>query len=454
MMKRLVRHLWPTSLSGRVMLILFTGLAVAHVLSFWLVVIERSMVMRDAMVSYMAQDVATAVAILERVPPRERSAWLPRLARRNFEFKLDDAPMVVAASEVSLAIPVVTAVATALNPARDVQGVAPVLPGTLMRVQLRLTDGTPLAVDLLEPRLEVSPWVLAVLATQLMMLGAASWLAVRLVTKPLRQLADAADALAPTQGGAPLLENGPREVARAAVAFNAMQQRIQAHLAERMQILAAVSHDLQTPITRLRLRADLLDDVALRDKLLADLAQMQSLVEEGIQYARSAQASNEPQQLVDIDALLDSIACDYADAGKPVCVTGDVAGRLPTRPQALRRLMCNLVDNAHKFAGDAQFAVKRSSQAISISVLDRGPGIPDGELGAVMQPFYRLENSRGRDTGGTGLGLAIAQELALRLGGHLTLSRREGGGLAATLELSIGSCGTHDILGSGCSGAC
>lgn len=427
--------LWPASLLGRVTLILFTGLAAAHVLSFWLVVMERSMVMRGAMVSYLARDVASSVAILERVPAPERAAWLPRLARQNYSFRLN-APSGNQPGDAVLAAPIVQAVSSMLDPPRDVTAQSSDLPNNQLRLQLRLTDGAILTVDLAEPRLALSPWVVAVLASQLALLALLCWLAVRLATRPLRQLADAADALGTARQGPPLPEDGPREVARATAAFNGMQQRIQAHMAERMQILAAVSHDLQTPITRLRLRADLLDDAALRGKLQADLADMQSLVEEGIKYARTANAAREPLRLVDLDALLDSIRCDYADAGHTVQLTGDAPGLLHTRPQALRRLIVNLADNALKFAGDAEISVKRIAGDICIMVLDRGPGIPESELDAVLQPFYRLENSRSRATGGTGLGLAIARQLAETLGCALQLANREGGGLAAGITLS------------------
>lgn len=427
--------LWPSSLLGRVALILFFGLALAHGLSFWLVVMERSLVMRGAMVSYLARDVASSVAILERVPAPERSIWLPRLARQNYSFRLD-APPAQQPSDAALAAPIVQAVSRLLQPPREVTAQVPDLRDSLLRLQVPLADGAVLTVDINEPRLSVSPWVLGVLAAQLALLALLSWLAVRLATRPLRQLADAADALGTARQGPPLPENGPHEVARATAAFNAMQQRLQAHLAERMQILAAVSHDLQTPITRLRLRADLLDDAQLRDKLLADLAEMQSLVEEGIEYARSANAVREPQRLVDLDALLDSLVCDYTDASQTVRLSRDSPGMLHTRPQALRRLIVNLVDNALKFAGDAEIAVKRDADVICIIVLDRGPGIPESELQAVLQPFFRLENSRSRATGGTGLGLAIARQLAETLGGKLSLTNRDGGGLAAAISLS------------------
>jgi signal transduction histidine kinase len=254
----------------------------------------------------------------------------------------------------------------------------------------------------------------------------------------LARLAEAANALAPGLATQPLPETGSTEVAQAAAAFNAMQRRIDGHLAERMRILAAVSHDLQSPITRMRLRVDLLDDAELREKLHGDLAAMQSLVGEGLAYARSAHSGVEAPRALDLHALLDSLACDYADAGQMVAFAGCAGLILRTRPQTLRRVLINLVDNALKFAGEVEMAVHLTSDdRICIDVLDRGPGIAQSELQAVLQPFYRLEGSRSRDTGGTGLGLAIAQQLSQVLGGELALSNRSGGGLQARLRLPL-----------------
>ncbi len=431
---------WPQSLMGRISLILFAGLALAHVLSFWLVVMERSLAMGGMMVNYLASDVASSVAILERLPPAERAAWLPRLERPNYRLAPLEHGVALKPSQSALAQAVASAVGAALVPPRDVR-VVDVGDAGALSVQLRLVDGAALAIELAQPRLRISPWVLAVLALQLTLLAGLSWWAVSLATRPLRRLAQAADALNPAQlspalAGAPLSEQGPREVAGAARAFNAMQARIHAHLNERMHILAAVSHDLQTPITRLRLRADLLDDTVLRDKLHADLAEMQALVEQGISYARSAHAMQESTQRVELQALMASLVADYTDAGHAVSLTlGDPSpGRCQTRPQALRRVVCNLVDNALKFAGAAEISLQGTPEGgWQVCVLDRGPGIPAQELEAVMQPFYRVENSRNRSTGGTGLGLAIAQQLALALDATLTLAPRTGGGLQACL---------------------
>jgi signal transduction histidine kinase len=217
-----------------------------------------------------------------------------------------------------------------------------------------------------------------------------------------------------------------------------MQQRISEHLAERTGILAAISHDLQSPITRMRLRTDLLDDAALKRKLQGDLAAMQTLIEQGIDLARSAGSRTEPFVATDVQALLESLVYDYADSGQRVDLAGRIDRPLMTAPQALRRILTNLVDNALKFGGEVDIAVEpATADRIVIAVRDRGPGIPETQLGSVLAPFYRLEASRNRKTGGAGLGLAIASELAKALGGVLLLSNRAGGGLTAQLTLPV-----------------
>ena len=273
---------------------------------------------------------------------------------------------------------------------------------------------------------------------QLAMLAVLTWIAVRLATRPLMKLAKAADALGPDVKGNELPEEGPQEVARAAAAFNSMQRRIADYLAERIHILAAVSHDLQTPITRMRLRVDLMDDSVQRDKLRSDLNAMQILVEQGIAYARSAHDVAEKPCQTDLDALLGSLVCDYLDAGQTVCLIGRIGRPLVTRPHTLRRIIINLADNALKFGKEAEIMVKAEGHDhVYIAVRDRGPGIPGSELTAVLQPFYRIEGSRNRESGGTGLGLAIAQQLTVALGGTLALSNRKGGGLEVLLSLPV-----------------
>jgi signal transduction histidine kinase len=306
------------------------------------------------------------------------------------------------------------------------------------QVHLRLSDGMPLTIDFRPMRnVPMSPWFGALMVAQLAVFALCCWLAVRLATRPLQQLALAADALGPDMQGAHLPENGPSEVARAARAFNAMQQRIAGYMAERIQILASISHDLQTPITRMRLRVDMMDDEAQQAKLRQDLQAMEQLVKEGVAYARTLHGTSEAATRIDPDALLDSMVHDYTDAGQDVTLHGAVGRAMELRPQALRRVLGNLIDNALKFGGSAEVHAPDAARGngIVIQVLDRGPGIPAESLQAVFEPFVRLESSRSRETGGTGLGLAIARQLATAMGGALTLHHREGGGLEARLAL-------------------
>ncbi len=275
----------------------------------------------------------------------------------------------------------------------------------------------------------------AVLAAQLTALLFVSWLAVRLATRPLSRLADAADRLGSELHAPAIPEDGPLEVARASRAFNAMRARIVGALDERLRMLAAIAHDLRTPLTRMSVRAELLSDSEVRERLQADLGEMRALVEEGLDYARTAHAGVEPERPVDMHALLDSLVFDYEDAGRSVRWSGKHEAPLRTRPQALRRVLTNLVDNALNFGGEAQIALESGPRQVEIAVRDRGPGIAPEDLERVLEPFVRLDGSRSRDTGGAGLGLAIAHELSQALRGRLMLRNLEAGGLEARLVL-------------------
>jgi signal transduction histidine kinase len=215
-----------------------------------------------------------------------------------------------------------------------------------------------------------------------------------------------------------------------------MQDRIARHLKERLHILASISHDLQTPITRMRLRAEALDEGEERTKILRDLHEMEHLVREGVAYARSAHGGAETPVRMDVKSFLESMVFDYQDMGRPVSLLSSAKEVAMVRQQALKRVLGNLVDNAIKYGGSAEVGAWRNEQGVlCIAVSDRGPGIPEEQLEQVLQPFYRLEASRNRDTGGAGLGLAIAAQLTRAVGGSLALANREGGGLVATITL-------------------
>ncbi|SFU84620.1 Signal transduction histidine kinase [Polaromonas sp. YR568] len=430
---------WPRSLFARLMLILLLGILAAQAMSYLLVMYERGLVGRDLMLDNLEKDITSSVAILDRVPAAERATWLPLIDRKNYRYQLDGG-ITEQGADNEIAERVSASIANAVDKRYNVTVNA--IPGDPKRVHihLRLSDGAPVTINLWAAAMPISPWLPALLLLQLSLLAVCAFFAVRIATQPLRRLANAADALGPDLKGTALPENGPTEVARASTAFNAMQQRIAGYLTERTQILAAISHDLQTPITRMRLRTDLMDDEEQRGKLQHDLDEMVALVREALTYARSLHGADENPRRVDLDALLDTLRCDYEDAGKPVRVSGQVGQPVMSRPLAMRRILTNLSDNALKFGQEVELTVQVNPPGeIEICVLDRGPGIPESELQAVLQPFYRVENSRNRETGGTGLGLAIAQQLASSIGARLSLANRPGGGLAARLVMPFSS---------------
>lgn len=198
-------------------------------------------------------------------------------------------------------------------------------------------------------------------------------------------------------------------------------------------MLFAISHDLQTPIARMKLRVEQMDASLERDRLWSDLEEMQHIIRAGLAYAQSMDGANESLCKVDLDAFLDCLVCDYQDSGQAVRLGGRSGVLLETRPHALRQVLTNLIDNALKFAGSACLEVQGDARGgMRLQVLDDGPGIPDAELLEVFKPFYRAESVCNR---GTGLGLAIAQQLSQALGACLSLRNREGGGLCAQVEL-------------------
>lgn len=427
----------PRSLFSRVTLIIVIGLALAQALTFMAIQYERGIALRTLMMMGIERDIASSIMVLDRVPAAERGEWLDRLERRNYRFLLKG-EVVGEAPRGEALVAFADAITEALKPFR-VEKVAQI-PDQRENVwmQVRLGDGSTVIVDARRVGMPVSHWVMWLLFVQLAILAVCAWVAVRLVTRPLAQLAAAADTLGPDLKSRALVEHGPTEVAHAARAFNAMQRRIAGYMSERVEILAAISHDLQTPITRMRLRAELMDPSEEQRKFLHDLDSMHALVREGVTYARTLHGATEPAARIDADALLETMVADYADAGQAVQLEGRVGAPILTRPNALRRILANLIDNALKFGDEVKVQLQvQDDQRLSIEVVDDGPGIPDDQLEHVIKPFYRVEGSRNRDTGGTGLGLAIAHQLAIAMGAELSLRNRAEGGLVARITLPL-----------------
>jgi signal transduction histidine kinase len=309
-------------------------------------------------------------------------------------------------------------------------------PGFFFIAQVQLRDGAWVSFDSRLPP-EASSWPYRMLLSVLVLLAAVillSLFAVRWITRPLKTLADAAEELGRNIDRPALPETGPVEVGRAARALNTMQSRLSRYLRDRTRVLAAMSHDLKTPITRLRLRTELLDDPKIRQKFAKDLEEMEAMVGATLDFMRGVE-NEERVQRVDVMALLESLQADARELGGPVEIEGAARSPYEARPQALKRCLANLVDNAVKYGKSARVLVDDDATRLRICVLDEGPGIPEAELERVFEPFHRLESSRSRESGGTGLGLSIARNIAELHGGTLVLRNREGGGLEAVLTL-------------------
>jgi len=256
----------------------------------------------------------------------------------------------------------------------------------------------------------------------------------RSVTKPLADLAAAADAVGRAERFAPLRETGARELRHATRAFNTMQERLYRYLDSRTRVLAAMSHDLRTPLTRLKLRVESIDDPALAERFNADLDEMSRMVNGALNVFKGLN-HDEPLTSVPLDALLEELRSEFAEQNAKVTVESAAAAPVRARRDALKRCLANLVANAIKYGGNATVRVEEDAGDVIVRVLDDGPGIPENMLEQVFEPFFRLETSRSADTGGIGLGLGIARDVAQAHGGSLTLRNRTPHGLEAVLRL-------------------
>jgi signal transduction histidine kinase len=482
-------RLVPQSLFGRLVLVLLAGLVLAQLASLYINATERGQLLSRAGGMQLAQRIADIAKLLDSLAPAERRRIVAVFDAPPLAISLDRPPLgeadARAESDVRLSVftgllryalgeelPVAVIrpagaarfgappAGFAPPPGRFAPPGSPMMQHPMMRpgppgfapdgaffvVQVLLRDGTRVTFDsYLSPQDASIPLRLAL--TSLVLLGTVlvlSLVAVRWLTGPLSALATAAEQLGRDIDRPPLPETGPLEVRRAARAFNTMQQRLSRFIADRTRILTAMSHDLKTPITRLRLRSEMLDDATLRGKIAKDLDEMQSMVTQTLDYLRHA-SSSEAVQPVDLGALIESLQADYRDTGSEVEIEGRVAQPalqpIAGRPLALRRCLANLLDNALRYGRRAVVRVEDGAKEVTIRVLDEGPGIPDAELEQAFEPFFRGEASRSRETGGTGLGLGIARNIARAHGGELVLRNRPSGGLEAVLSLPRGEGG-------------
>jgi signal transduction histidine kinase len=439
------------SMTGRVFATLLLGILISAALTQWLADVERLRVLerqRDQTLIERAEQLITATEI---VPASARHAYLA-VANRPGLLLGAGAPHPVAPRVSDFARTLSDRLgkdyqisAAAIAPAACAHPPRmPLLYGLLSaewrgaceNLNVRLRDGEQLHLSVLPPRtlMAAETDYRAVLALFFVSIAILAYLVARMTTRPLKQLAQAAQDLGNDINRAPLDLTGASEIRQASAAFNAMQARIRQYIFQRTQMLAAITHDLQTPLTRMRLRLEKVSDHELQERLIGDLSAMQAMVREGLDLARSMDTT-ESMQLLDLDSLLASSCDDAADASQAVTLAGRSGMALLGRPLDLRRCLGNLIDNAVKYGHGAQVTVDRVNGAARIRVRDSGPGIPLGEQTRVFDPFYRVETSRSRESGGTGLGLTIARNIAEQHGGSISLANHPDGGLEVTLML-------------------
>jgi signal transduction histidine kinase len=259
-------------------------------------------------------------------------------------------------------------------------------------------------------------------------------LMVQRLTRPLKKLTEVAERVGRGESITPLSEEGPVDIRQTIRAFNRMYERLQRFVQDRTRMLAAISHDLRSPITSLRLQVELMKEQEAREKMLETLEDMQRMTEATLAFARD-EASTEVSRSVDLNALIDSLCQDLADMGMDVKFENAEKTPYTCRPTSLKRALRNVIENAVNYGGRAGVKLQQNDTEFQIAIQDDGPGIPEQDFERVFQPFVRLEESRNKQTGGIGLGMAIARSIVRKHGGDMSLANTTGGGLTVTIHL-------------------
>lgn len=458
-----MKRFMPHSLMGQLAALVLAAFVAAQAVSAWLLTDERSTALRTAQEQETIARSAAVVQALEAAPPETRTSILAAANSRLVHFAVAPAPGIEAAAPEALD----TQFADLLGGARPLRAEEFVVsprdgqradpPGFLawlpermkaagmapveLRLAVPLSDGQWLNVSssFERPGFRLPPAILGPSLLSLALVLGALWFGLRRITDPLRRLARAADSFGLEAPPPAMPGTGPREVQALAEALVRMQARLSGMIAERTQMLAALGHDLRSPITALRLRAEMVDDDETRERMVASLDEMQEMVETTLAFARGV-SPDQPLEPVDLGAMLSDLAAELSRSGAPVGVVDAEPAVLALKRVPIRRALRNLLENAQRYGGGARVSLRRGPEAVEpeaveIAIDDDGPGIPEPDLERVFAPFTRLETSRSRETGGTGLGLSIARAILRAHGGEVRLSNRPGGGLRATVRL-------------------
>jgi signal transduction histidine kinase len=443
--------LWPRSLAARTALVLIVGLVVVQTLGLGIHTLDRNDLVRLAAVRVFTFRVMSIYRDLAETPVDQRQARLGSIQiAKGFKIEVTTSLNPLFANLMPAPPPIRHSILLNMDnfplPAelRPQHVRFAVDPETRREfTALQMPDGTWLVISSRLPgpdALQGTEFLFAFVLMTFLAAAMTIW-AVRRLTAPVRTLAAAAEALGRDVNAPPLPEDGPSEIAAAAAAFNTMAGRIRRFVDDRTLLLTAIGHDLRTPITRMRLRAEFMEDDEQRAKMLRDLDEMEAMVSATIAFGRIA-SPNEPVSPIDLAELLRTVLDEAGDAAPEIAdrlsYDGPDHWTVRVRPQAFKRALTNLVGNAIKYGDSAYVRLVRPNRPggnLRIEVADNGPGIPPEHMERVMQPFQRLETSRNRETGGVGLGLPIARDIARAHGGDLTLANRPEGGARVTLTL-------------------
>jgi len=435
----MLKRFLPKSLLGRSLLIIVTPLVLVQVISTWVFYDRHWDDVTRRLASSLAGDVATVIDHLDAFPGPENQAWIFRVALVNMGLWVTFKPGEMLQAEET--------------PGGD---------GVLERMLVHALDNTvfrPFTINTgffaqdVEINVQLANGVLNIVASRKRLFSVTTYIFIlwslgstivlfvvatvfmRNQVRPIRRLASAADSFGKGRDEPDFKPAGAAEVRQAANAFLVMRERIKRQITQRTQMLAGVSHDLRTPLTRMKLQLALLEETAEIRELRSNVVEMERMVDEYLAFARG-EGSEAPVE-TDVAALL----ADVADGvrGKAAAITLDVDGDLvvPVKPNALKRCVSNIVNNAVRYGETVSIAASRRDGVIEIVVDDNGPGIPEDQREAVFRPFLRLDESRSPDMAGVGLGLTIARDIAHGHGGEIILGDAPKGGLRATLRLPV-----------------
>jgi signal transduction histidine kinase len=447
-------RLLPRSLVGRLGLVLVIAVIVAQGIAVAIFISETSRVSRALARTQAVDRMATLVRAIDAAPPSSRGDIIQAFESRLHHYSARDMPRVAAAAtgeeeqKIGQRLQRLTrnrahdariALVERNRDAQDEEGTGDLLASPqALEMSVRLADGiwlndeAPLQRQLL-PAVNVANAWLYILAGSVTAMIVVVGFGVRWVTRPLTALADAADRVGRGESVELLSVSGPYEVERTVTAFNVMQQRLSHFVNDRLAMLAAISHDLRTPMTAARLRAEMIDDIEVRDAIVRSLTEMQSIIESTLSFARDEISSEEPHA-IDVVSLVEAIADDLAGAGGQISIAGHDHVPYRCRPALLRRALTNLISNAVKYGKRAKITLRLTKGHVRILIDDEGPGLPQDQLERVFEPFVRIDQSRSSETGGVGLGLSIARTIIRAHGGEVTLENLPDG-LRAEVEL-------------------